>query len=244
MSQAAVPYRDETVVAEPAWGWALVFAGLPAIGAGLGWAAVAAAGWVADLPFAPFGFLFEWLDDAPQPGTAVAGAALGAVAGFVLALIGWEERLTVTVSREGVTLRRGRSSRTLTRSDVSGAFVDGKQVVLLDRAGGEAARESSDLSADALRAAFEQRGYRWHPDGDPHAAEYARWVPDLPGLPPAADALLRAREKALEKKDKSEIAALRAELAKHGVVLRDEGKRQFWRLARRPEGSPGQGSPG
>jgi len=239
MSSAAVPHRDETVVAEPAWAWALVFAGFPAIGAGLGWGAVAAAGWVADLPFAPFGFLFEWLDDAPQPATAVAGAALGALVGLVFAVIGWEERLTVTVSREGVTLRRGRSSRTIPRSDVAGAFVDGKLLVLVDRAGAEPARETSDLSADALRDAFEQQGYRWHADGDPYAADFGRWVPGMPGLPPAADALLQARGKALEKKDKDDVAALRGELAKHGVVVRDEGKRQFWRLARRADGSPG-----
>jgi len=239
MSPAAVPHRDEAVVAEPAWAWTLVFAGFPAIGAGIGWGAVAAAGWVADLPFAPLGFLFEWLDDAPQPGTAVAGATLGALVGLVFAVIGWEERLTVTVSREGVTLRRGRSSRTVPRGDVAGAFLDGKLLVLVDRAGAEHARETSDLPADALRAAFEQAGYRWHADGDPHAADFGRWVPGMPGLPPAADALLQAREKALERNDKDDVAALRAELAKHGVVVRDEGKRQFWRLTRRREGPPG-----
>jgi hypothetical protein len=229
---AAVPFRDETVVAEPVWGWALVFAGFPAIGAGLGWLATAAAGWVADVPFAPLGFLFEWLDGAPQPVTTIAGASLGAVAGLVLAVIGWEERLTVRVSREGVTLVRGRSSRTVARGDVAGAFADGKQLVLLDRRGAEAAREPSDLGAGPLRAAFEEQGYRWYPDGDPYAADFGRWVPGMPGLPAAADALLRAREKALEKKDKAEASALRGELARHDVVVRDEGKRQFWRLVR------------
>jgi hypothetical protein len=211
------PAGDETVVAEPAWAWALVFAGLPALGAGAGWLLTALAGRIADVPFAPLGFVFEWVDGAPQPATAVVGAAIGATAGLVLAVVGWEERLTVRVSREGVTLRRGRSSRVVPRADVDGAFVTGKQLVLLGRGGTEPARETSDLSAAALRAAFERQGYRWHAD-DPHAAEFARWVPDLPGLPPAADALLE-------------------ELARIGVVVRDEGRRQFWRLARPPGGN-------
>jgi hypothetical protein len=234
-SSAAVPHGERTVVAEPAWAWVLVFTGFPLLGAGAGWLLVAGAGWIADLPFVPFDVVFRRVDGAPQPVTTTVACIVGAVAGLLLAITGWEERLTVVVSQEGVTLRRGRSSRTVARGDVAGAFADGKQLVLLARDGGEAAREQSDLPARALHDALVGRGYRWYPDGDPYADEFARWVEGMPGLPPAAEPLLRARQKALERNDKGELAALRRELARHGVVVRDEGKRQFTRPAARRE---------
>ena len=240
VSPAAVPHGETNVVAEPAWAWALVFTGFPLLGAGAGWLLAQGAAWLADRPIVPFGFVFRAVDGAPQPATTVVACIVGAVAGLLLAVTGWEERLTVVVSQEGVTLRRGRSSPTVVRRDVAGAFVDGKELVLLDRAGGEAARESSDLSTDALRAALAGHGYRWYAGGDPYAAEFARWVEGMPDLPPAADALLRARQRALEKKDKGELAALRRELARHGVVVRDEDRRQFTRVVpgQRPGGPP------
>ena len=235
-SSAAVPHGERTVVAEPVWAWVLVFTGLPLLGAGAGWLVLAGAEWIADLPFLPFDFVFRALDGAPQPASTVVACMVGGFAGLLLAITGWEERLTVVVSQEGVTLRRGRSSRTVARGDVAGAFADGKQLVLLARDGGEAAREQSDLPPGALRDALAGRGYRWYPDGDPHAGEFARWVEGMPGLPPAAEPLLRARQRALEKNDRGELADLRRELARHGVVVRDEGKRQFTRSALRPFG--------
>jgi hypothetical protein len=234
-SSAAVPHGERTVVAEPAWVWVLVFTALPALGAGAGWLLVAGAEWISELPFLPFDFVLRAVDGAPQPLTTVLAAGVGAVAGLLMGIAGWEERLTVVVSQEGVTLRRGRSSRTVVRGDVAGAFADGKQLVLLARDGGEAAREPSDLSAGALRDALVSRGYRWYPDGDPYADQFSRWVEGMPDLPPPADALLRARQKALEKNDKRELADLLRELALHGVVVRDEDKRQFTRLVTRPE---------
>ena len=48
-----------------------------------------------------------------------------------------------------------------------------------------------------------------------------------PDLPPGADPLLRARAKVLGKRD--EAAELRAELARIGLVVRDERKRQYVR---------------
>jgi hypothetical protein len=76
------------------------------------------------------------------------------------------------------------------------------------------------------------RGGVWQADGDPHRDEYRRWVDDVPDLPVGANVLLRARARALDKGDGDEVAQLRADLARLGVVVRDESKRQRWR--RRP----------
>jgi cysteinyl-tRNA synthetase len=56
----------------------------------------------------------------------------------------------------------------------------------------------------------------------------------LPELSPSAHALLKAREKALQDKNEKDIAELRDELAKLGYIVRDEGKRQFWRPVEPP----------
>ena len=53
-----------------------------------------------------------------------------------------------------------------------------------------------------------------------------------PDLPQAADAFLRARARALRDDKKDDAAELRDELAKLGVVVRDEKKKQYWRPQR------------
>ena len=112
-------------------------------------------------------------------------------------------------------------------------FLDGKQLVLLGHETDELAREGGDLpDAERLEAAFRAHGYPWVPGGDPHKDEYRRWVEDLPDLPAGADAVLKARARALDRGDKEDAAQLRQELGKLGIVVRDEGKRQFWRRTR------------
>ena len=229
MSFPATPRSKTTVVAEPAWEWVLVLTGFPLLGAGAGWLLSFAADRISRSPVLPMGWVLKLLQNAPQPQTTIAALLAGALAGLALAVIGWLERLAVEVSPEAVILRRGRQARTVSRAKISGAFAEGKDLVLLGVDGGEAARESSALSTEQLHQALAAHGYRWHPDGDPYAGDFARWVEGLPGLPAGADALLRARQAALEKADSSDMAALRQELARVGVVVREEGKRQFWR---------------
>jgi hypothetical protein len=49
----------------------------------------------------------------------------------------------------------------------------------------------------------------------------------MPGLPAGANALFTAREKA----DSDDSRELRSELAKLGVLVRDDKGKQYWRLA-------------
>lgn len=104
-------------------------------------------------------------------------------------------------------------------------------MVLLDADDGELVRQPSDLPTDRLSRAFRDHGWPWA-EADPHRDAYRRWVPGLPGLPDGADALLRARQEALEKDRDDEARELRTELGRYGVVLRDDGERQYWRLTR------------
>ena len=62
------------------------------------------------------------------------------------------------------------------------------------------------------------------------------WNASAIGLPAGADALLAIRAKAFtDSKRTADAADLRAELIKLGVVVRDQGGKQYWRLASRPD---------
>ncbi|GAB2582992.1 hypothetical protein GCM10027168_14600 [Streptomyces capparidis] len=226
---AASPRHGETVVSAPGW-LAAMWIGLPLLGAGAGWLLQAVAGWLVKVPFVPFDGVLRAIDEVSdvEPWSTVGGLAVGALAGAVLAGLGALEHVTVTVSGHGVALRRVGETRACPRSDIAAAFAEGEVLVLLGHATEELLREKTGYGPAKLGPAFAAHGYRWL-DGDPHRAEFRRWVPGADGLPPGADALLRAREKALEKGDKDDAAELRGELAALGVVVREEKKRQYWR---------------
>ncbi|MDG4785198.1 hypothetical protein O7626_04485 [Micromonospora sp. WMMD1102] len=228
-----------TVVAESAGLVVLVWVLCPVLGAGLLWLVQACAGWVASLRWIPMRGPFMLIDQVAdaEPWASLGALFLGTLGGLLVAVIAAAERLTVTVAGDAVTLLRDGTARRVDRAEITGAFRDGNRLVLLGPAGEEVARESSDLPADRLRAAFEAYGYRWHADGDPYAADFRRWTDGGPGLPPGANSLLKARQRALEKSDRTDLAELRTELTRLGLVVRDDGKRQYWRPIR-PPGQP------
>jgi hypothetical protein len=62
----------------------------------------------------------------------------------------------------------------------------------------------------------------WH-DGDPHIDDYRRWRPEGDDeLPAGAAKLLTARS--------DEAGRLRSALGELGVIVREDGRRQYWRL--------------
>ncbi|GAA4618997.1 YqeB family protein [Saccharopolyspora hordei] len=185
-----------------------------------------ASGWVAGLSWAPFQGVFELAASVPDPQGTVGAVAIGALIGFGFAGLFAQERLNVTVSPQRITLRVGRSEQHLDRGDVDAVFVDGRDFVVLDASGAELARRRSDLDRAALRTAFTEHGYPWH-DGDPH--EYRLWDEEDSELPLRVNVLMADRERALRKRDRKEAALLRAELAEHGIVVRDAQRRQYWR---------------
>jgi hypothetical protein len=218
-----------TVVREPVWAWALVWTGFPPLGAAAGWLLVSVSGWAADERWLPFRGVFRLLDRYASTPVSIGAVAAGAAVGLGFAYAGHRDKLTVTVDRGGLDLRRGGRSRRVERTAVVAAFTDGRHLVLQDAEGGELVREKSDLAPAGLAAAFREHGYPWR-DADPHAADFRLWVEGLPDLPPGADPLLRARAKVLDKPE--EAAELRSELARIGLVVRDDKKRQYVRTRR------------
>lgn len=226
------PAGAQTVVAEPTSWVVLVWILFPLLGAALLWLVQWSAGWIASLPWIPMRGPFKLIDAVDEPWATGGALLLGPLAGLVVAGMAAADRLTVTVAADRVTLARGDTTRHVERDRIDAVFQDGKQLVLLDATSQEVAREASDLPAERLRGAFEAYGYRWHAGGDPYRDDFRPWSSGTPELPPWADALLRARQRALDKRDRAGLADVDTELTRLGLVIRDDGRRQYWRRTR------------
>jgi hypothetical protein len=224
--------RTRTVVADPAWVRPAFWLAGPVLGSLVGWGLKAIAGWVAALPWAPFQGPFKLITSIKEPYGLLGALALGLLAGLVLAYIVTHDLLTIAVSTDEVTFTRADAETTVERAAATAVFFDKKKIVILGAQGVELAREDSDLTRERVREAFVAHGFPWQDSGDPYAADFMVWVPDEPRLPVGANALFAAREKALSDDSNGTAAELRQELSKLGVVVREEKKRQYWRLVK------------
>ena len=199
---------------------------LPPAGALAGWLVDLAAGWAADQPIPLMHGLIRLL----SLGTPLFAAGIGALAGLGLAAATRYEELIATVGPRSVTLERGNRRGELPRDGVVAVFLAGRDLVLLTPDSRELAREKTEKAQfGPLREAFTGQGWPWL-EADPFAADFRLWVAGLPGLPPGADALLLAREK-LKPDQRGDREELRQELGRIGVVVRDEGRKQYVRVA-------------
>lgn len=181
------------------------------------------------------------LASVPEPWLTVGLLSAGTVLGLIVGFIAQYEEFSAVVSAERITLTRKGKKQEFARDRIVQAFLDGKQLVLLGDDKGELAREACDLDAQRVADAFRAHGYAWV-DEDPYKDDFRRWVPEVPGLPQGANALLKARARLLEKKSSTEeLRELRGELAGLGVVVRDEKRRQRRdvRHGRNPPQRPG-----
>lgn len=227
------PVGHVLVVEEPRWVRPTTWLLGPLLGAGAG----AALGWLVSevvgarwLPI-PFGRpISRAVRDVPDAWLQGGVVALGAAGGLALAWCVVRDLVRFTVSGHAVLIERAGRVRTVPAGDVSHVLLDGKELVLLGEDGGLLAGERTDLGAARLRDAFERAGLPWR-DADPYDADFRRWVPGAYGLPPGAEPLLTARERALREWSTDDAAEFQRELARLGVVVRTRGCRQWWRLA-------------
>ncbi|CAM5681066.1 hypothetical protein GCM10010222_19890 [Streptomyces tanashiensis] len=229
-----------TVVRQKTSNRVLVAAGFPVLGAVAGWLLKLLAHWAASWPWIPWEGPVKLIDNAPEPAATIVSLLVGALAGGVLVLLAEHGYVTVTIEDDQVTTARGDASRSVPRHAVHAVFADGGRLVVLGSRGEELAVESKNEGADLpsiteLEEAFRAHGYPWLPEGDPYRDTYRRWVEDTPDLPAGGNALFKARSEALRKNEEKDIADLRKELARLGVVVRDEGRRQWWRRVEQGE---------
>ncbi|RBM20662.1 DUF308 domain-containing protein [Streptomyces sp. PT12] len=207
----------------------LIIVGAPVLATPLGFALPSITDWADDRPWLPLPGPLAAIAELEGRWVALALGGAGLVLGLLGGLLLVHQCLRVTLSDKDIRVDKGDRSRRIPRADVGAAFVDGKRLVILDPETRELIREEFEGKRSTLAEGFRAHGYPWHQDGDPHADLYRRWVPDTPDIPPAANALLKARESALKKKHKDDITELHTEIQKLGIVIRDEPPKQYWR---------------
>ncbi|MEU0007957.1 hypothetical protein ABZ079_27685 [Streptomyces sp. NPDC006314] len=219
-----------TVLGQSAWSTVCVYFVFVLAGAGVGWLVALLVDWLVTLPWVPLRAPAELVASIPAPWLPAAGS----LTGLALGLVAQHEQLVIRLSDDRVVLTRKGRAQEFSRDTIAAVFRDGKQLVLLGHDGGELTRQECDLSVGRVADAFTEHGYVWA-NADPHKDEFRRWVPDTPGLPEGANTILRARQESLEKKGSSDddVRELREELARLGVVVRDEKRRQYWRTCRK-----------
>jgi hypothetical protein len=218
----------------PRWGQALYVLVPALLGAGLGWALTALVDLLLGLPWIPFRGPLSLIDSVPDQIAVPVLIGLGLLVGVIFGLYALHEELSITVDDHRVRLRRGDADRRLNRTAIADVFLDGKDLVLLGHDSNELARERTDRPAARLADAFTLHGYPWRADGDPRAGDFRLWSENAQGLPAGARAMLSMRARALKDKKTEDAADLRTELINLGVVVRDEGGKQYWRLVNRP----------
>lgn len=198
------------------------------IGAALGWGLLALLSWLLGLPWIPFRGPLQLIDSIPDQVALPVLIGLGIIAGTFFGTYALKDEPFVTVGDDQVRLKRGEADRRLPRTAVDAVFLDGKHLVLLAGDGNELAREKLDQPAAKLAEAFTRHGYPWR-DADPRAGDFRLWTATAQGLPPGAGALLGIRARALKGGKSDDARDLRRELVNLGVVVRDEGGKQYWR---------------
>lgn len=232
-----------TEVTAGPWAARAPWIALPLLGAVIGLVLRVAALWLVQLRWAPFQGVFELLSAGAEPVGTLVVAACCAVVGLGFAGLRAQERLGLAVSPEELLLTRGTSSQRFARSDIGAVHPDGDELVVLDAEDGELTRQRCGLDRAEVRRALLEHDFPWC-DQDPHRGAYREWTGDSAELSLRGNALLAERERAVRRRSTGEAASLRRRLAELGIVVRDEGKRQFWRVGPvHPPAEPGdQGS--
>ncbi|MGC9670265.1 hypothetical protein ACNTMW_27445 [Planosporangium sp. 12N6] len=219
-----------TVLGYPIVDRLVLFLGIPAaLGLLFGFGLPAFARWLLGFSVpVPLGIVFRVFAAVDRPREVAVNAAVWVVVGLGIAVAALRTSAKVTLTGAELHLDHDDRTRTVARADIDAVFVDGKDLVVLDRESRQIFRGTHQASGAALAAAFRRQGYPWR-DADPYADLYHRWVPGAGDLPPAVDAVLAARETALSKKSGRDARELRDAVEKLGFTVRDEGTRQYWR---------------
>ncbi|SCV42667.1 Uncharacterized protein yqeB [Bacillus subtilis] len=206
-----------------------LYALLAIIGLTIGYFIPQFAKWALSLPWIPFEGPLRLVTSFQA--AAFITALLGMSAGIWFAHSVIAMLLSVKITDDTVELTKGKKVQTIRSDDIALVFIDHKRLVLLGTAGYELVREEIDEKPVNVEKAFRQHHYEWSTDGDPFKDQFRRWIPDAPDLSPGAHALLKARHHALKDEETDDVEEFRLELAQLGIVVRDEGTRQYWRKA-------------
>lgn len=159
---------------------------------------------------------------------SIVATIIGVIVGLVFSIIVFSETLKVIVSDNKLKLVIDDVEKAIEKKEVSAIYLENKDLVVLGQSGHELYRGLLESKLEVIQEAFSHQSYPWKEE-DPFASQYKRGVLDHPDFPADINALLNARARALKEENKEEAKHLREDLAKVGVVIRDEKKAQYVR---------------
>jgi hypothetical protein len=201
------------------------------LGGLIGWFIPVIADWLLNLPVLPWEKLIEFIASLNSLWVSIIATIIGIIVGILLTLTIFEESLEVTITYENLQLKLGDKVDTLDKKDISTIYIENKQLIILGKNSNELYREVFETKIDTVQETFRTYQYPWK-EKDPFEKEYQRWVLGHPDFPEKVNALLYAREHALKEDEKEDAKYLREDLAKLGVVIRDERNGQYVRLVK------------
>jgi len=223
--------NNETVIGLSKADKAILIIIPPILGAFLGWFLPIIAGWLIKVPFIPFLSLLEWIATLEGFWISMIGMGIGIIAGIIFTFFAFHETLKVTISDSEVKLEVKDKAETIQKEDVVAVFMEEKQLILFGVDGIELYRGQPEAKKESVADGFRYHDYPWVEE-DPYENKYQRWVANHPDMPSHINTLLEAREHALQKDEEEEAQILRDDLAKLGVVIRDEDKHQYIRTVK------------
>lgn len=206
----------------------VLWIGFPLIGLVLGWFLPSIAKWSSSLPWVPFQGPLKLIASYHGVWVGLITLTLGLIAGIALTFMSFHESLEISIYDDRVRLKLRNEEMILEKKDISLVFLDRKQLVLLGNDEKEIFRYKQELNKNTLGAAFLKHNYPWS-DSEPFKEDFKKWVVDCPDLSPAANALLKAREIAMDNGDDKEAFQLAKELWKLRVSVKEYDDRQYYR---------------
>lgn len=200
----------------------------PVVGGLVGFILPRIASWATTLTWIPFQGPFELVASWSGWWVQYVLMGVGILLGGAFVAFAFFEALRVVVAETGIRVTQDGETADVSRSEIATVFVDGKELVILDSTSRQVIRAPIEENPSAVEQVFTSHGYSFV-DGDPYEKLYQRWVPGTPALPAETNAVMRAREKALEKKSRTDALELRDELDRLGIVVRDRKSSQYWR---------------
>lgn len=220
---------NETVLGLNKFEKALIIVVPMILGAVIGWFVPVIAGWVLKLPIVPMEKLIITISSLNHFWVSIVATIIGVIVGLVFSIIVFSETLKVIVSDNKLKLVIDDVEKVIEKKEVSAIYLENKYLVVLGQSGHELYRGLLESKLEVIQEAFSHHSYPWKEE-DPFASQYKRWVLDHPDFPADINALLNARARALKEENKEEAKHLREDLAKVGVVIRDEKKAQYVRM--------------
>nr|WP_257347057.1 hypothetical protein [Pseudalkalibacillus decolorationis] len=162
---------------------------------------------------------------------SIVATVIGIIVGVLLTFIIFDESLEVAISYKNLHLKLRDKIDIIEKKDISAIYMENKQLIIFGQSSDELDREVIETKEDTVPEAFNHYQYPWN-EKDPFDSQYQRWVLGHPDFPENINALLYAREHALKENKKKNTKYLREDLAKLGVIIRNERNGQYARLAK------------